>query len=136
MVNRETLNKEERISLKKDIDLLFSKGKSVVVYPLRVIFLKSEEGKAISRMLVSVPKRLLKKSVDRNRVKRLIKESFRLNKREMDDFLASRNYGLFIAFVYRNKTLVEFSEMEFSVRKSLSAIKNSLNDQDIKENRD
>ena len=82
-----TLSKEERLSWKRYIDLLFDKGNSFVAFPLRVIFLPlSEDEKAAlppSSMLISVSKKKFKRAVKRNRVKRLVREAYRLHKQEL-----------------------------------------------------
>jgi ribonuclease P protein component len=77
---RFTLKKEERIRNVKQIEYLFSHGQSFVSYPLRVVFVE-QEGVTPSQVsiFVSVPKKKLKSAVDRNRIKRLIREAYRLN---------------------------------------------------------
>ena len=68
MVNRRyTLSKEERLSWKRYIDLLFAKGQSFVAFPLRVVYLPvEEESLAPVSILISVPKKKFKRAVKRN----------------------------------------------------------------------
>ena len=69
---RYTLSKEERLSWKRYIDLLFEKGQSFVAFPLRVVYLPMEEEMpARASFLVSVPKKRFKRAVKRNRYVRL-----------------------------------------------------------------
>ena len=72
----------EKLKTKTQIDLLFSKGKWRTHGNLRIIILKNKETTPISQLKfgVSVSKRYFKKAVDRNRLKRLLRECFRLNK--------------------------------------------------------
>lgn len=77
----ETYPKTEKLKHKKDIDLLFEKGKWRKHGNLRIIFLKKEDLSA-QKIGVSVSKRYFKKAVHRNRVKRLLREAYRLNKEE------------------------------------------------------
>ncbi|WP_226063469.1 ribonuclease P protein component [Kaistella polysaccharea] len=86
-----TFPTEQKLKQKKEIDLLFAKGKWKTCDNLRIITLnldqKPQEGffYGIQKVGVSVSKRYFKKAVDRNRVKRLLRESYRLNK---DEFVA------------------------------------------------
>ncbi len=76
-----TYSKQEKLKKRKLIKILFEKGKASTVYPLRVIYLKNEHsGKYPVQASVSVSKRNFKRAVDRNRIKRLMREAYRLNK--------------------------------------------------------
>jgi ribonuclease P protein component len=80
-----TFPKEEHLCRKKLIDELFSgRGSSFGVYPLRLIWLKAEQPTtAPPQVLISVSKRTFKRAVDRNYLKRLIREAYRLNKYQL-----------------------------------------------------
>lgn len=92
----QTFSKKERLSSVKDIEILFKKGKakSLFVFPLKVVFIPKklediteENNQKIippARLLISVSKRNFKKAVDRNRIKRQIREGYRLQKSEFD----------------------------------------------------
>lgn len=74
-------SKIEKLKSKKLITALFEKGKSVTVYPLKLVFLETHfDDGVLLKTGVSVSKRNFKKAVDRNRIKRLIREAYRLNK--------------------------------------------------------
>ncbi len=76
-----TYSKKEKLKSKKCIEQLFSEGQSVSAYPLRLVFLKTEFNENIvAKTGVSVSKRYFKSAVDRNRIKRLLREVYRLNK--------------------------------------------------------
>jgi ribonuclease P protein component len=79
---RHTFPKEEHLCRKKLIDELFGKqGSSFGVYPLRIVWISKEvKNAAPPQVLISVSKRIFKRAVDRNRLKRLIREAYRLNK--------------------------------------------------------
>ena len=71
----------DKLKSKKLIERLFSEGKAITVYPLRLVYLKTNfEDKSILKTGVSVSKRLHKTAVARNRIKRLLREVYRLNK--------------------------------------------------------
>jgi ribonuclease P protein component len=74
-------SKKDKLKSKKLIELLFTEGKAVTVYPLRLVYLKTDfEDNSILKTGVSVSKRLHKTAVARNRIKRLLREAYRLNK--------------------------------------------------------
>ena len=101
MNSGQNFTKEERISKQKEIDLIFNEGHSFIAYPLRVIYAEKPTATEIPiSILVSVPKRRFKRAVKRNRMKRIIRESYRLNKNELTEFLQTKEKGLFIAFLY------------------------------------
>lgn len=90
MANKFALPQSERIDSKKQIDRLFRGGgsKAMSAFPLRVVYML-EESEADShgpqvQMMVSVPKRCFKRAVKRNRVKRQMREAYRLNKHLLD----------------------------------------------------
>ena len=87
MVNRRyTLSKEERLSWKRYIDLLFEKGQSFVAFPLRVVYLAvEEETLAPVSILVSVPKKKFRRAVKRNLIKRQVREAYRVRKYDLID---------------------------------------------------
>ena len=78
---KHTLGKEERLKSKKLIESLYQKGSSVKVFPLRMIFLQTAHTSNFPAQVgISVAKRNFKLAVDRNRIKRLMRESYRLQK--------------------------------------------------------
>ena len=83
---RYTLSKEERLSWKRYIDLLFEKGQSFVAFPLRVVYLPlEEEMSAPVSILISVPKKKFKRAVKRNLIKRQVREAYRVRKYDLID---------------------------------------------------
>jgi len=78
---RFTYSKKDKLKSKKHIEQLFNEGKSVTAFPLRLVYLKTvyEDG-SVLKTGVSVSKRNHKKAVTRNRIKRLLREAYRLNK--------------------------------------------------------
>ncbi|MFA6767700.1 MAG: ribonuclease P protein component, partial [Parabacteroides sp.] len=78
---RFTLSKEERLSWKRHIDVLFEKGESFISFPLRIVYLPvTKQMPTCVSILVSIPKKRFKKAVKRNLLKRQVREAFRLNK--------------------------------------------------------
>ncbi len=100
----------EKLKRRTLIKALFSRGAAKTVYPLRLIYLPIEE--PVHKMGVSVPKRKFKKAVDRNRIKRQIREAYRLNKEEMTPF--SSHYALL--FIYLSKEKMDFVAIQSAMQ--------------------
>jgi ribonuclease P protein component len=115
-----TFNKNERLVHRTEIDNLFHEGLAFNVSPLR-IFYQSRDTAGI-KVLVSVPKKKFRRAVHRNRIKRLIRESYRLHKTPLHEKYSIDDSikGLNIAFVYiGDKADIAFQEIE---RAMISAI--------------
>ncbi|MFK5857625.1 MAG: ribonuclease P protein component [Bacteroidota bacterium] len=111
---RNTFNKIERLNSKLLIGELFRAGASFFSYPFRTTFVmvKSNDGPPV-QILISASKRNLKLAVDRNRVKRLIREAYRTNKHIIWDYFSDKpNNQLLVSIVYTAKTIVPYSEIE------------------------
>ena len=95
---RFTYPKSEKLKSKKTIDLLFSKGKSVSKFPLRLVYVALEEEiDAKTTVGVSVSKKHFKHAVDRNYYKRILREAYRLNKHLLIDTL-QKPYGFMLFY--------------------------------------
>lgn len=124
-----TFSKNERLYKTKSIDRLFLKGESFVSYPLRVVYYIEDNettDEAVSSILVSVSKKKFKRAVKRNRVKRLIREAYRLNKSSYIQLFSERNKRVDIAFLYLKAELPTYSEIEKSIIKALTVLSNKL----------
>ena len=109
-----TLKKIERLHGTADTENLFAgKKKSVYVHPLRVVYKAQTEEGLPTRIMVIVPKRYFKHAVDRNLLKRRLREAYRLNKRDLE-------YD--IAFIYSSDEKADFCTLEAAVVKALEKI--------------
>lgn len=118
-----TLRKPERLDKKKIIEKMFAGGsRSFSVFPIRVVYLTAEDLEAPASILVSVSKRRFKRAVKRNRVKRQIREAYRMNKHELLKVLEEKQCRLAIAFIYLSDQLVESSIIEERMRTALARI--------------
>ena len=118
-----TLSKSERLKSKKTIDSLFSKGKSIFLYPFRIKYLPASEFNIHkNQFMVTVPKRLFKRAVDRNLLKRRIREAYRLNK---PLYLSENESGdfLLIAYIYVAKEIHDFDLIQSKLIESLKRLK-------------
>ena len=121
---RYTFSKEEHLCRKKLIDELFGKqGSSFGVYPLRLVWIKSEAPTAAPpQVLISVSKRGFKRAVDRNRLKRLIREAYRLNKYRLVEQPGGHQVAL-LGIIFTGK---EMSPLALVERKLISGLQRLL----------
>lgn len=108
-----TYSKIEKLKSKITIDLLFSKGKSISKYPLRLVYVESEYGIPEGsdqkiKMGVSVSKKYFKNAVDRNYFKRVLRETYRLNKHLLIDNL---DKPFAFMFFYQCKDRLTYEEI-------------------------
>ena len=104
----ESFGKKEKLKSKVIIDKLFTEGKSIKKYPLRLIYLPLSEAEELNKTAVSVPKRNFKRAVDRNHLKRLLREAFRKNKYLVYSNLSSKYAFMFI---YTSREKVSYAKL-------------------------
>ena len=124
MVSPEGLPKYERICKENDIKALFDRGMGVSIYPYRVVFLfhRDESRPVTVRVLVSVSKKRFHHAVNRNRVKRLIREAWRRNKAPLYEFCEKDNISVDVALVYTATVIHSYEEMLKKTQKAVQEI--------------
>lgn len=125
--HRYFFKKEEKLTGEKRVESLFTEGKSFVAYPLRVVYIeRSSQNPEAPKILISIPKKRIRSAIKRNRLKRLTREAYRLNKHILNE-VSGGNFGsLEIAFVYVKDELTDFTVVEKGMRKALFEIKKNL----------
>lgn len=108
--------KSERLNSKKSIKELFSKGSSFFIYPFKVIYLAGNS--PVPQVLFTVPKKSFKKAVERNLIRRRVKEIYRLNKHIIWSE-AGESISLSVAFIYVAKDILPYNQMETKLKKCL-----------------
>lgn len=120
-----SLQKNQRLKSEKQIQYLFHKGKSILVYPVKVqyLFQKREEDEPGSFQFgVSVSKRYFKKAVSRNLLKRRMREAFRLQKSGLEMALGESSRTLSFMFIYVGKEILEYQIIKEAVNQILGRL--------------
>ena len=109
-----TYPNHQKLKSKTTIDSLFSEGKSVSKYPLRLVYVENTEPNAeVIKMGVSVSKKYFKKAVDRNYFKRLLRETYRLNKAIL---LENNQKKYAFMLFYQTKDRLSYEEIELKTK--------------------
>ncbi len=124
---RNTLSKAERLNSKLAVEALFTDGVSArCIYPLRATYLVCDQGKAPVSILISVPKRKFRHAVDRNRMKRQVREAYRVRKHRLCALMEERGQSLSVAFVCVADKPCSSSAVAKSVAKLLGRIEDNI----------
>jgi ribonuclease P protein component len=122
-----TLGKIERLKSRKLIEQLFSEGNKFGIAPFRIFYLYKEEKKMSLQFGVGVSNRNFKKSVDRNRIKRMIREAYRLQKPILQNILREKNGELNLFVIYTGKEIPEYAEVHNKMKKVLDKLYSIIN---------
>ena len=135
MSKKFTLGKDERLKSRKQIEKLFAAGKSFVVNPFRVYFIVNGVPIAIGRSMVNglkfgigVSNKNFKKAVDRNRIKRLTREAWRLQRNELKDLVRTQGKQVNVFFIYTGKELPDFKTIKDKVAVALRKLAGKLDE--------
>jgi ribonuclease P protein component len=108
-----TFKKEERLKSRKVIKQLFSKGNSYAVYPLRLVWIPIEkETKYPVKFALTVAKKRIKKAVHRNRIRRKIRESWRLHKHILYEKIEEEPQAFAFMIIFSGKEEMGYAQIE------------------------
>jgi len=120
-VTKFSFKKEERLCSKKIIDKLFSEGDSFLSFPLKVVFMQTSLSvKYPVQAAFTVGKRNFKSAVQRNLIKRKIREAYRLNKFQLYNVLEDKQVAIF--FIFIGKTIPEYKQVETAMKKGINKL--------------
>ena len=121
-MTRFTLSKQERLSSRKDIETLFESGQSLAKYPIRLVWLmQPEPTSAPVSVMFSVSKKKFSRAVDRNRIKRLLRESYRLLKPAFYETLPSGTHIL-LGIMYTGRELPVLDDIQKGLNVALERL--------------
>ncbi len=116
-----SFRKEERLKSRKTIDKLFKSGQSFGQFPLRVVWMELENpmGESPVQFALTVPKKKFKRASDRNRIRRLIREAYRLQKPYFYDHLPDQLEQLAMMVIYTSKEMPDYETVEAAMKQLL-----------------
>ena len=108
-----TFGKKYSLKSKIEIDRLFESGNKISSYPFTVFLREIEDDKGITpfKIVFSAPKRTFRKAVKRNRIKRIMRESIRLNKNKLEEYLITQEKRVNLFLIYSASEELEHSIM-------------------------
>ena len=119
VITGNTFSKLERLSSKSLIQELFDNGSSFYLFPFKVIYIKAPAEQPVHQVLFSVPKRHFKRAVDRNKIKRQLREVYRLNKSILNDLPEK----LCIGYIYTFKEKLPYNTLEQKLSEALNRLR-------------
>jgi ribonuclease P protein component len=116
-----TFKKAEKLCSKKIIDQLFANGQSFIAFPLKIVFLPTElQTSSPVQAGFTVSKKIFKRAVTRNRIKRLMREAYRLNKYQLYEQVEDKQLAVF--FIFIGKEMPTFVSVETAIKKAFHQI--------------
>lgn len=124
-----TFSKTERLCSSTLIDRLFSEGnRQISVFPIRLVWLMADDIEGI-QVLISAPKRNFHHAVDRNRIKRQIREFYRTQSSALKETVAQKGKGLALAFLFNDSRLWDSDKLDQRLGQALEKLVEKLSEQ-------
>lgn len=123
-----TFSKSARLKSRKKLQQVFSKGRRLYAGPVKLLFLKEPAEKPEVHCGVGVSSRYFKKAVDRNRIKRLLREAYRLQQQPVKAMAARTNSNLSLFFLFTGRELPLYPDIYKQVGNVLKKLGNSADE--------
>lgn len=126
-MEKHTFKRSERLKSKKIIGEIFSNGKVIGAHPIKLFWIEVKDSSAVDQPILqfafTVSKKKFKKAVDRNRIKRLMRESVRLQKHELIKMDEINNSRFAFMFLYVGEELPKYQNVEQKIKKCIDQFK-------------
>ena len=125
-------NKREKLKSKKQLDILFENGKGFTIFPIKIFYAFSDKQDNTIKAGVGVSRRNFKKAVQRNRIKRLMREAYRTQKQPLHLYLNNNKKQLAIFLLFIDKTMPQYNLIKEKLNLCIERLIHELNEVDIK----
>ena len=132
MIKDFSYNKTEKLKSKKQLDKIFESGKSFTFFPVKVFYDLSDEQDNIIKTGVGVSSRHFKKAVQRNRIKRLLREAYRTEKQPLHVHLNNNNKQLSLFLLFVDKIMPQYDLLKTKMKLCIQRLIHELHEVDIK----
>jgi len=121
-------HKKEKLKSRTELQAIFATGKSFSVFPIKVFFIEKNNADVSIPVTagVGVSSRHFKKAVDRNRIKRLLREAYRLEKQSLHQTVVAQSKSIAIFFLYIDKELPEYTLIREKMKESMEKLRKKL----------
>ena len=116
----------ERLRSPKQIESLFSEGNRFCVPPFKVIWQNNKQSDQNLKLVISVPKKRISKASHRNRVKRLVRESFRKHNYILKEALRVKNKSINLMLIYNLESILTYSNIEHKISVTLQRLSDEV----------
>ena len=121
-----SLGKNERLKSRKQIDILFGEGKKINIFPYRLLYRREAGGNALKAGF-TVSSKIFPRAVDRNRIKRLTREAYRVQKNELEELVLKNKEQIHLFFIYTGKEMTSLQETSACIKIILGKLIQNLN---------
>jgi ribonuclease P protein component len=116
-----SFQKAERLCSKKIMDKLFEEGKTIFVFPIKIVYLETKLPSIFPvQAAFTVGKRNFKRAVQRNLIKRRMREAYRLNKSKVYEKMGEKQVAVF--FIFTGKTIADYKQIETAMKKGMKKL--------------
>jgi len=123
-----SLGKSERLKSRKQIDILFKEGKKITHFPIRLLY-KMENGTAAIQAGFTVSSKNFPRAVDRNRIKRLGREAYRVHNRDLKKAVADNKKQLHLFFIYTGREILPYGQLSLKLIEVLAKMTRIIYDE-------
>ena len=121
------MGKSERLKSRKQIDILFESGKKITQFPFRLIY-RVVPGTGEIKAGFTVSSKNFPRAVDRNRIKRLCRECYRLQKMDLETGVLKNKFLLHLFFIYTGKEIISYASFSSGIQQILDKLIRSIHE--------